>query len=297
VRLSLTKYTLLAVGLALLLLAGAPGLAATAHAIPLAALTPTAEPPTRTSPPAPTATTVPTGNATATLPPRPTVFPTDTAPPTNTPKPRPTDDSKPERADPAVTKAVNVDQARIGDVVVFTLTVTNHGGETADDVVVTDTLPEFLDVVDANASKGAIAVDGRTVVITIGTVAPGEVIVIHIRARVNERAQPPGGRNSVTLTTSNNSDDPANDIDSVDITILPPSDTTATPAASAEAPTAGSPTVAPGAAAPTAVTRPPNLPNTGAADSPAGSSWPLALLGLAAIMLSLLIHRRAAAKG
>jgi MYXO-CTERM domain-containing protein len=60
-----------------------------------------------------------------------------------------------------------------------------------------------------------------------------------------------------------------------------------------------SPPVAPSPAAPAASplaiagSRPARLPITGAADEPAHGSWPLALLGLAAIGLSLLLRRRA----
>jgi uncharacterized repeat protein (TIGR01451 family) len=269
----------------LILLAMAPAVPA-AYAIPLAALTPTAEPPTRTPP---------GGTSQPTLPPRPTIQPT-TQPPAGTPKPGT------ERADPAVTKAVSPSEARIGDIVDFTITVTNHGGETADDVVVTDQLPDFLDVVESNTSKGTITTSGRTVVTTIGSVAPGEVVIIHIRAQVNAQALPPGGRNSVSLMSSNNSDDPDNNVGSVAITILTP---------------AASPTVAPtevlatpSSAAPTAIsagagasnspaqTRParPSLPATGAGDDHLGTTWPLALLGFTMILLSLLLRRRGARK-
>jgi uncharacterized repeat protein (TIGR01451 family)/MYXO-CTERM domain-containing protein len=278
---------LLASGVALLLLSAVSAAAPTAYAIPPAALTPTAEPPTRTSTSQP-ATPIP---VTATLPPRPTVSPTDTALPTNTPKPRPTDDSESEPAEPALTKSANVGEARIGDIIDFTLTVTNHGGETADDVVVTDALPDFLDVVDVAASTGAVTVDGRTVVIAIGQVAPKAVVIIHIRGRVNAQAQPPGGRNTATLTSSNHSDKPKNNVDSVDISILAAGAATASPTSAVVSPTAEVPTVAP-----TAIVAPPHLPNTGAAEGPASHSWLLALLGLAAIGLSLLLRRRASIK-
>src|SRR5262245_15014832 len=116
----LLMFALLVSGMALLLLAWGPGGAPSAYARPLAALTPTAEPPTRTPTPRP-----------PTLPPRPTVPPTSTPGPITTPQP--TREPRTERADPAVTKSVSPSEARIGDIVDFTITVTNHGGETADD--------------------------------------------------------------------------------------------------------------------------------------------------------------------
>jgi uncharacterized repeat protein (TIGR01451 family) len=261
---------MLAFGVVLLALGLTPMFTPTAAAVPPAALTPTAEPPTRTSTPQATATPLAT----------------DTPVPTSTPQP--TREAKPEPADPAVTKAASVAEARIGDIVDFTLTVTNHGGETADDVVVTDALPNFLDVVEATTDKGTLTLDGRTVVVTIGEVHPGEVVTIRIRTRVNEQAQPPGGRNSVGLTTSNNSDDPLNNVSEVILAILGPEGATATPITAPELPSA-----TPLAALPASAATPPkHLPITGAADDAAPNAWPLAALGLAIIGLSLLLHRR-----
>jgi len=207
-----------------------------------------------------------------------------------------------ERADPAVTKSVSPSEAQIGDIVDFTITVTNHGGETADDVVVTDQLPDFLDVVDSATSKGTIATSGRIVVITIGSVAPNEVVIIHIHAQVNAQAAAPGGRNSVSLTSSNNSDNPDNNSDSVMLGILAPAASpTVTPSEVLGTPAGETPTVVPAGASTSskpnqpAVARP-KLPATGAGDDRPDISWPLALLGLAAIGLSLTLRWRGAIK-
>jgi uncharacterized repeat protein (TIGR01451 family) len=292
-----TTNTLLMIGMALLLLSIAPKLAPTAHAIRLAALTPTAEPPTRTPALGSTDTPGPT------LPPRPTVLPTNTPIAADTPAPQPTRKPDTERADPAVTKSVSPSEARVGDIVDFTITVTNHGGETADDVVVTDVLPDFLDVVETTTTKGTIAASGRTVVVTIGTVAPDEVVIIHIRARVNEQALPPGGRNSVTLSSSNNSDAPENNTSAAPISILSPAASpVVTPAEVLGTPAGGEPSATPASAAggasrsgqPVLSSRP-NLPRTGE-DERRDISWPLALLGLVAIAASLLLRRRGAAR-
>jgi uncharacterized repeat protein (TIGR01451 family) len=202
-----------------------------------------------------------------------------------------------------VTKAVSPSEARIGDVVDFTITVTNHGGETADDVIVTDELPDFLDVVETGTSKGTITTNGRTVVTTIGSVAPGEIVIVHIRAQVNAQALPPGGRNSVSLSSSNNSDDPDNNTDSITLNILTPATSPTTMPTEVLATSAGdAPTAAaagasasnrPGQAAPPAR---PNLPATGVGDDHLRTSWPLALLGLAMIALSLFLRRRSTSK-
>src|SRR6476619_3217653 len=91
----LPKYVLLTIGAILLMIAGASvGTSGTAAA-PRMAITDTVEPPTRT----------------------PTPRPTNTPGPTNTPAPHPTathSPSKPDQADPAVTKSTSVGEAKIG---------------------------------------------------------------------------------------------------------------------------------------------------------------------------------------
>jgi uncharacterized repeat protein (TIGR01451 family) len=291
---------LLIVGVALLVMSVATSIPA-AYGAPLAALTPTTEPATRTPQPQPTNTAAPT----TTEQPRPTLTPTDVPPAIDTPTPQPHDR---ERSNPVLTKSVSPDVAQIGDTITFVLTVTNHGDKTADDVVVTDPLPDFLDVLDANADKGTVAVDGRTVTVSIGPVAPGEVITIHIRAQVNAQAQPPGGTNTARLTTSSDSNDTSDDTASASVSIplglmlaLTPSPTplpeqTATPEQLPAASTGGASShpVAVGGGAGTAPR--PRMPRTGGADAPTDNALPLALLGLAAISSSLLIGRRGRAK-
>ena len=130
-----------------------------------------------------------------------------------------------------------------------------------------------------SASRGEIAVSGNTVVVTIGAVAPDEVITIQIRTRVNERAQPPGGTNTVTLISSSSTDDPSNNTEMVSFLIQVP-DPTMTPAV----PPAPSTTPAP-------TRRPPRrLPPTGAPGVDAGV-WLLALLSLVAIGGGLLLRK------
>jgi uncharacterized repeat protein (TIGR01451 family) len=300
VKTSTTRYMLLILGAALLVMSLATGMPA-AYGAPLAALTPTAEPATRTPRPQPTNTAAP-----ATAQPRPTITPSDVPAPIDTPTAQPPKHD--ERTNPALTKSVSPDQAQIGDTLNFVLTVTNHGDRTADDVVVTDPLPDFLDVLDAGADRGDVAVDGRTVTVKIGAVAPGEVISIHIHAQVNAQAQPPGGTNTARLTTSNDSNDTSDDTASASVSIAPglvlaatPSATalpeqTATPEQPAAASTGGSPPHPVRVAGGAGTAPRPRMPRTGAADAPTDNALPLALFGLGAIVLSLLIGRRGRAR-
>ena len=198
----LPKYILLSIGTILLMIAGASvGTTGTAAA-PLMAITDTAEPATRT----------------------PTPGPTNRPGPTNTPGPTPTPrpSSKPDLADPAVTKSASVSEAKIGDQITFTIRVTNNGPGTAQDVVVTDPIPDYMDVIEATTSRGNVSSNGRTVIVTIGKVPAGDEVTIRIRVRVNERAEPPSGRNSVSITTSSPGDDPSNNSSEVTFVILGP---------------------------------------------------------------------------
>jgi MYXO-CTERM domain-containing protein len=156
--------------------------------------------------------------------------------------------------------------------------VTNQGAAMAKNVVVTDSLPEFLDIIDVTTTRGVAEVAGQTVVVSIGSVAPGEVITIHIRARVNEVAQPPAGRNSATLTTSSSGDDPTNNTATVEFGILP-SCTTPTPQLAYLLPVAA----------------PQRLPNTGSDTGQSGSLTSLLLLSLLVLAAGALLRRRSAA--
>lgn len=248
---SVTRVGFIAVWVALLIAAALPSSLPRTFAAPVAAITGTA-----TEQPTFTPTNTPG------VPPRPTITPT----------------RNPETgfADPAVTKAVNVAEARVGDEIVFTLSVTNRGNLAANDVVVTDPFPEYLDVIEATTTKGNVSSVGRTVIVDIGRLEAGEEVTIRIRVRVNELAQPPEGRNTVILVTSSPTDDPSNNSSQVTFRVV--TDATPTPAVPQPTPTAAPPPV--------------SLPRTGGEGSVALLPF-AALAGLAALAASLLLHRRA----
>ena len=239
-----------------LLLAGVASRTADVGAAPLAAVTGTP-----TEPPTPTSTTGPSPT-----PVEPTATPTSAPPPTRRP-------SSSDVADPLITKAASLAEARIGDEVTFTLRVTNNGDATAHDVVVTDSLPDYLDLIEVTATRGDVATSGRTVTVTIGAVEPDDEITIQIRTRVNEQALPPGGRNGATLTTSSPGDDPANNFSEVSFGIV------------------AQPTAVP-TELPTPTPEPPvELPRTGGDDGAGSPALLVAVLGLLAVALSLLVRR------
>jgi LPXTG-site transpeptidase (sortase) family protein len=112
----------------------------------------------------------------------------------------------------------------VGEIVTFTLVVTNNGNADADNVVVTDVLPAFLDVTSVVVSPPGptVGVSGNTVTIGFGTLAPNDVYTVTIRTLVNSLASPPGGTNIATLTTSSPDADLDNNQDSATLTIVVP---------------------------------------------------------------------------
>jgi uncharacterized repeat protein (TIGR01451 family) len=275
-RIAISRVILFAAGLALLLAALLPSLAGPVGAAPpmLITETTTAEPPTRTAtavPPTSTNATVPTSTPVA--PSEPSSTPTDVPrdsrkkTPTSTPAPTITPTSVPQIADPAITKSVNRGTVKVGDTVEYTISVTNLGNATATNVVVEDSLPSFLSLSGASATRGDVSVSGSTVRVVIGDLAPGETVTVTITARVVKTATPPSNSNIATLSTDSLTDDPGNNSSSVSLTTE-----------EAPSPTAALPAI---------------LPTTGASGGP--SLLLLAALGLALIAASLFALRRTSA--
>ena len=124
--------------------------------------------------------------------------------------------------DPAVTKSGSPEQAAVGDTVTFTIVVSNNGNTNADNVVLTDPKPSFLDIVSVVVSPDTgqpITIIGNTLTIDFGTVAPTDVFVITVITQVNSLGQPPGGMNTASISADFD-DDPDNNQSSADIEIL-----------------------------------------------------------------------------
>jgi uncharacterized repeat protein (TIGR01451 family) len=93
--------------------------------------------------------------------------------------------------DPQITKQGDPAQAQIGDIVTFTIWVSNTGSINATGVTVRDDIANYLDILSVVTTKGTPTITGQTVVVDIGTLAPGELVSITIRTRVNSNAAPP----------------------------------------------------------------------------------------------------------
>ena len=201
-----------------------PGSSPVPTATPISGSTPTS-----TNIPSPT--TIPTHTSSNSGRNNPTETPTLTNTPTLTPTLAPTlipvPTSIPQTADPAITKLVNHSTVAVGDTVDFTIRVTNLGDTTAGSVVAEDVLPDFLALDHASATRGDVRVNGNSVQVTIGDLAPGEIVTITISARVVATATPPDNYNGATVSTSSLTDNPANNRSRVSLnTGAPPTLTT-----------------------------------------------------------------------
>lgn len=280
------------VGVLLIAAAFLPGPTASVSAAPLlVADTPTSEPPTPTSvPPTATNTPIPAGPTNTPIPPSATPVPATSTPtpvavqPSRTPAPTRPPSNNRDFADPAITKTVNAPVARVGDTLVFNLAITNLGNIAAENVTVTDTLPDQLDVVDATTERGTVTVSGRSVTALLGTVQPGEVINVRIVARVNQSAQPGQIRNVGVVSTTSPGDNPDNNTSEVIVTIIAQEATTPSPTAAGELPSA-----TPGGVPSPTATTPVRLPGTGSDQNNTG----LLLFGLLLLGVGLLLGRRA----
>jgi len=140
----------------------------------------------------------------------------------------PTETSIPVIRDPAVLKYGDPEVAKIGDIVVFTITVTNNGVANADalGVQIVDDLPNFLDIKTvtispSNASQ-TITIAGNRVTVFLGTVTPTDTFTITITTIVNDLGRPPGGMNNVTLTSTSPDSDSTNNQDDFYLRIIEP---------------------------------------------------------------------------
>jgi uncharacterized repeat protein (TIGR01451 family) len=92
---------------------------------------------------------------------------------------------------PVIIKAVNPAQAQIGQVVTYTLTVQQAGANSnASNVRVVDVFPGEVDIESVQVSSGQMTTTGQTVTWLMPLLAPLDVGLMTVRARVNANAVP-----------------------------------------------------------------------------------------------------------
>lgn len=259
--------------LTIMLLGGAlllGGYAPQAAAAPMPVLTASAQPPTPTTPPPP--------------PPSPTVdtsAPTATAGVGETPTPEVGDAPRAERrADPAVSKDASQDEVSLGGEVTYEFTITNEGNDVATGVIVEDSLPSYLELVDVSVDKGQAVKNGNTAGLWIGNVEPGEVVRGSVTARVV--AIPADGVivNQAVLHSNSSTDRPSNNLSDARVRVRQGT-VTPTPAAGLDGSPTPSPTPVggPGSGASGPEIPPSSLPVTAGV-----TSLPLGVLGLVVVV-------------
>ena len=108
--------------------------------------------------------------------------------------------------DLAITKADSPDPVSVGGLLTYTLTVTNTKGDTANNVVVTDSLPSAVAFVSVSTTKGTCS-GTNPIICNIGTVAFNELVSIMIVVRPSN----PGTiSNTAVVTGREHEHDPSN---------------------------------------------------------------------------------------
>ena len=106
-----------------------------------------------------------------------------------------------------ISKASDIREGFSGDRLTFTLRAYNAGQQRANDVVITDRVPDVLEVIDLHSSKGDIVLDGQVVSAYPRTLDPGENAVYTIVTRIRSNAPAGEYTNMGLITTSTENDD------------------------------------------------------------------------------------------
>ncbi len=124
-----------------------------------------------------------------------------------------------------ITKAVTPSNGLPGDTVTFSINVTNDQPQTQTNVVVTDSVVNFLEVVGASSSKGTASFSGQEVRADVGTLASGESVTLTITTRIQAgTAAGTVGQNVAFVNTASGSSSSSNVV-----TVTVGGDTTVTP--------------------------------------------------------------------
>ena len=100
-----------------------------------------------------------------------------------------------------MTKVANVQRVTVGDQFTYTITATNRGPGTAENVVVTDTPSPRTLFVSATPSQGTCS-QAAPVRCELGTLAPGASARVVVRVVAVEAGALPNGATAITSTTT-----------------------------------------------------------------------------------------------
>jgi uncharacterized repeat protein (TIGR01451 family) len=104
----------------------------------------------------------------------------------------------------SINKTVNPSNGVPGDLIIFSIQVRNNESQPQTNVVVTDRILDFLEIVSVTTTKGSVTINGQDIRVDIGTLEPGETVTITITVRIRPTAQPGDtGINVADVTSSN----------------------------------------------------------------------------------------------
>lgn len=119
-------------------------------------------------------------------------------------------------------KSSDVREGLPGDRLTFTLTAQNNGQLKANDVVVSDSVPDVLEVIDLRSSKGDIVVDGQLVSAYPRSLDAAESAVYTIVTRIRNNAKAGEYMNMALITTSTEREDPGDNSSSLTFIVKQP---------------------------------------------------------------------------
>lgn len=104
----------------------------------------------------------------------------------------------------SISKTVNPSNGLPNDIITFSIQVRNNETQPQTNVVVTDRILDFLEIVSVTTTKGTVTINGQDIRVDVGTLEPGETVTITITVRIRPTAQPNDtGINVANVTSSN----------------------------------------------------------------------------------------------
>ncbi|MET9268561.1 hypothetical protein [Kribbella sp. NPDC003557] len=114
-------------------------------------------------------------------------------------------------ADVAITKTAKPDPVPAGGELTYTLVARNNGPSAAQDVTVTDTLPDGIELVSAGPTQGSCT----ATTCVLGTINSGSTATITVVVRISAASTATNLTNVATVTTSTSDPNPDNNTSSV----------------------------------------------------------------------------------
>ena len=87
---------------------------------------------------------------------------------------------------PTLTKWASPTEATPGEEVTYSIRASNQGRDAAIDVIITDVVPDELEILSASTSQGTVTVAGQTVSADVGVIGHGFAVEVVIHTRVRE---------------------------------------------------------------------------------------------------------------